>query len=117
MIPCLLWKCASLPVVHFLASIFSGDLCLPSEDEVNVSIDDEIKCLINDGKPLRYFHSYFDKEWLDVKELASLSGFRENPGFIEKLFEENFKVHQKNQFQFKNVEYHQIGSETFVELE
>ena len=72
----LLWKCAPLPVIHqqcgFLTSIFSGDLCLRSEYEMNVSIDDETKCLINDGMPLWYFHSYFDKQWLYMKELANL---------------------------------------------
>ena len=65
MTPGLLWQCIPLPLLHqqcgFIPSLFSGKVHLPSEDEMNLNIDNEIKQLLSDGKPLQHFHRYRDK--------------------------------------------------------
>ena len=119
-LPGLIWKCTPLPMIHqqcgFIASVFSGVVHLPSENEMNLSIEDETKHLLRDGQPLRYFHRFLDKQWLYNKELAHLSGLDENPGLVEKLYKYSAEIRRKNLFQYKDMEYRQIDSENFVKL-
>ena len=118
--PGLVWQCIPLPLLHqqcgFIASLFSGKVCLPSEDEMNVSIDNEIKQLLNEGKPLRHFHRFRERQWKYNKDLAMITGLCENPLVIEKLYKFSLEIRRENLFQYKDTEYRQIDAENFVQL-
>lgn len=119
-LPGLIWKCVPFPLIHqqcgFIASVFSGAVHLPSEDEMNLSTEDETKRLLSDGQPLRYFHRFLDKQWPYNKELAHLSGLDENPGLVEKLYKYLAEIRRKYLFQYKDMEFCQIDSENFLQL-
>ena len=83
---------------------------------MNVSIDNEIKQLLNEGKPLRHFHRFRERQWKYNKDLAMITGLCENPLVIEKLYKFSIEIRRENLLQYKDMEYRQIDAENFVQL-
>ncbi|XP_043933288.1 flavin-containing monooxygenase FMO GS-OX-like 4 [Protopterus annectens] len=95
--------------ILFVLSILDGSYVLPSETEMNSTVEEAYKSFMSHGTSLRHFHTLGNLQWDYHDDLAHLGKFSPLPAFIQSIYCAVKESRAKDFASYKNDNYRVIS--------
>lgn len=102
--------------VKFVLSILDGSQKLPSEEEMQLDIEEDFKHRLAEGLPPRYAHNMGPWQWAYNDSLAEMGKFIPIPVVVQNLYDEVHRMRVKDLPNYKEKNYRLTGDTTFEEV-
>ena len=103
--------------VKFVLSTLDGTLELPSQQEMELDIQEDFQRLLREGLPPHYAHTMGPRQWDYNDSLSKLGHFEPIPRAVQILYDEVHRMRVKNLPTYKKRQYEITGPYSFREIE
>ena len=111
----------TIPVFHlqaqFVVCVLSGKKTLPTQSEMEIDTDNEIKDRSDIGLPEKHFHSLGERRWEYFRAISMLSGCEPVSKLVKNIYHEIIHQRKTNLLNYKTGNYKELNNEEFIELE